>query len=479
MLSTRALFTGSFWDGIPAGPYHPSHGAAPILTQLHCHTTQSDGDYTPAQVVAYYEAAGYGCLQITDHDLVTVQPAGIAVALSGNELSPAAHHIISIGNGYTRGVETDAQALIDGIKAAGGEAVIAHPHYTAGMSEAEMAALTGWMGVEVHNGRVETGADSDPVAYPGFALSRWDALLASRQDIWGLAVDDLHFIDAFNTYDVSRTWVFARSPSPETVMAALRRGDFVADVSNHGLEPGYPMRTASGVSLSCSGASRIEAWGSSGLLDAADADTLAYPFVGTEGYVRLVAVGGYSEGFGSLSDRWQAYDGTWAATGGVLALSSATADPRRIILRRHRAGDFTASVRVRLGAGVLSGLALMFNVLDDERYYILRLGESGVEGWDGVLGVDYTTTDGFSDPPLDSHSFSATEGTWYTVSMAYTASTGRIRAKVWESEEPDWQIDVTDTTWTHGAFGFRANFAAQFDDLTIDGFRTYYQPITV
>ena len=39
-----------------------------MLADLHIHTTFSDGVYTPEQIVTQAQAAGMGCIAITDHD---------------------------------------------------------------------------------------------------------------------------------------------------------------------------------------------------------------------------------------------------------------------------------------------------------------------------------------------------------------------------------------------------------------------------
>jgi histidinol phosphatase-like PHP family hydrolase len=41
--------------------------SAPLLCELHAHTTFSDGSLTPAQVVDLYGTAGFDVLAITDH----------------------------------------------------------------------------------------------------------------------------------------------------------------------------------------------------------------------------------------------------------------------------------------------------------------------------------------------------------------------------------------------------------------------------
>lgn len=467
-----------------SGPYDPTFDhAATVLTQLHCHTTNSDGAYSPATIVADYLAAGYEALMLTDHNHVSTQPAGITTAITGQEHSTASQHIIVINSDYTSAA-TDAQTIIDAVAADGGFTEVAHPKWTIGMSFAEMDALTTYLGLEIHNGVVTSGAGgADPIANPGYAIDRWDALLqGSRRDVWGFSVDDFHDDDAYRAYDVGRVRIFAASNTVADLMAGLSSGNFVADVSNYDVTPGFPLRTPAGLAVTCPGAVRIEAWGAGGLLSATDSNNHVHPFDGTEEYVRLVAIGDYTEGFGSaLPYRWAAVDGTWTVAGGTLALSS-DASARRIILRRHREGDFTAQVDVKLGSGGGDTAALMFNVLDGTHFYMLRIGESTVSGYNNELAVAYTTDGNFADDSqLDNFTFDPTSGTWYTLKMAYTAATGRIQAKVWEraTSEPAYQVDATDTTWKHGAFGFRANRTAEYDNLYVSGFQTFYQPVAV
>ena len=39
--------------------------------QLHCHTTNSDGTFSPRELLERYRAAGYAFVVLTDHDRVT------------------------------------------------------------------------------------------------------------------------------------------------------------------------------------------------------------------------------------------------------------------------------------------------------------------------------------------------------------------------------------------------------------------------
>ena len=127
-----------------------------------------------------------------------------------------------------------------------------------------------------------------------------------------------------------------------------------------------------------------------------------------------------------------------------------------------------------------------FNVLDNERYCVLRLGaaDAGIPNWQNKLAVGLTQNNSFAGvDPIASTPVTVLASTWYTIKMNYIASTGTIQAKIWlrdsESEPGSWQIEVTDTTWKHGAFGFRAAPNAKYDNLYINGFKTYYQPIPV
>lgn len=470
-----------------SGPYAPTYDAsATVLTQLHCHTTGSDGSKTPAQAVAEYLSRGYEALAITDHNTVTSQPAGISTAIVGNELGVGTSmvHIIGLNPGaYSLGGETDPQDIIDGIRAAGGEAHIAHPNWIGtALSAATIAGLTNYYGIEIHNSKVMNGVSANPVTNPGFAVEKWDDVLATKRDTFAIAVDDYHSNSVFEIYDVGRVQVFAPSNSSANIVSALLAGQYVADVSNYGVTPGFPNRGNLGVSVECVGATRIEAWGTGGLLAAEDADSFAYGFAGTEDYVRLVVWGDYTEPFDSVGHGWFAFDGTWAVSGGVLSLSS-TSTARHYMLRRHREGDFEAQIDVKLeDGGGSESASLLFNVLSEDYFYGLRIGQSGSGDFNNKLAV-FNTTDGGTTTPLigTAADFTAAMDTWYTVKMAYTASTGRVQAKAWErgTSEPAYMVDVTDTDWSWGGFGIRANFTPDFDNFYVNGFKTYYQPIRI
>ena len=44
----------------------------PLKGGLHCHTTRSDGQETPEEVIRMHEEHGYDFLSITDHRITTI-----------------------------------------------------------------------------------------------------------------------------------------------------------------------------------------------------------------------------------------------------------------------------------------------------------------------------------------------------------------------------------------------------------------------
>lgn len=54
--------------------------ARPVAADLHAHTTASDGDYTPSQLVAHARQAGLAAVAVTDHDTTAGLPEAVEAA---------------------------------------------------------------------------------------------------------------------------------------------------------------------------------------------------------------------------------------------------------------------------------------------------------------------------------------------------------------------------------------------------------------
>jgi hypothetical protein len=456
-----------------SGAYTTGSHAVLLKLQTHDHTNASDGSYTAATIVGYYAGAGYDALAITDHDEVTAQPGGIASAIAGNEFTPSSAHMTGLNSDYTRGSVTNLQAIIDAVVADGGQVIMNHPNYSTGITYLELAALADYMGIEVFNGHCE---DLSPASYPGWAIDVWDNLLTNHDTgTWGFASDDFHGTASRRGYDVGRTLVWAASNTVNNIMAALAAGNFVADVGNFGVTPGWPTLTSDDVSVTCAGAVRIEAYGAAGtLLDAADADNLTYTLVGDEQYVRLEVVGDYTESFGSAIDqanRWGAEGGgTWAVADGILSQTSASDVIRLLFLKRHLYRDWEAACDVRLDSGSYNKSAGLIFALAKTQYYArLSVGE-GLRLYYGLTTI------------LAEQSGTVTADTWYRIRMTYEKSSATFRVKYWavgDSEPGSWGIEVVNGAFSRGIIGLKVRGAHDFDNLYVKGYRTFYQPITV
>lgn len=197
---------------------------------LHTHTTNSDGQLTPQEVVDMYRGADYDFLAITDHNKLTstreLDTAGL-VMLSGMELHQGrgelgqVHHIVAIG------METPIEVPVtDGLQEALTYiaprcrfAFIAHPYWTS-LSFRDILGTTGHVGVEVFNYTCHCGIGR------GESSVYWDHLLAHGEQRLGFAVDDAHM----HYNDSLGGWIMLKSQSaaPDAIISAIISGDFYA-----------------------------------------------------------------------------------------------------------------------------------------------------------------------------------------------------------------------------------------------------------
>ncbi|MBQ9920760.1 MAG: hypothetical protein IJO52_01120 [Clostridia bacterium] len=195
--------------------------------QLHFHTKNSDGAYTPDEALRAYKEKGYDFVAFTEHNRPTCggMRDGVLV-LSGIELNQniiedgyrAAHHIIGIDFDTEKFILPPAgsqtQALIDAIKKAGGIAIYAHPAWSMVTAE-EIKPFKGIDIIEVMNGVSEIFHDR------GDSSQQIDKLM-SEGYVYGLAAsDDTHYYKG----EFASTATIALCGSLEKVPEALRSGD--------------------------------------------------------------------------------------------------------------------------------------------------------------------------------------------------------------------------------------------------------------
>jgi hypothetical protein len=191
---------------------------------LHTHTTQSDGRYTPEQAIAWYRERGYDFLALSDHWVLTTGrtflPADDFITITAAELHGPTYHMLALGLSALpdQTLADSPQALAAAVQAAGGLAFCAHPYWT-GQTSAQVAEMTGIVGLEVFNSTCAFGDGR------GFSSVHWDDLLAQGRPLHGLAVDDTHWRG-----EQGQGFIMVRAEALEerAILDALRQGHFYA-----------------------------------------------------------------------------------------------------------------------------------------------------------------------------------------------------------------------------------------------------------
>lgn len=217
-----------------------AHPGAFVRTNLHTHTTTSDGVKSPAEVVAAYRDHGYGAVAITDHYLerygwriTDVEGLGDdrIVVLRGAELHGDGHprdgslwHLVAVGLptefGPPEGGTEDGPTVAARAVAAGAWVAAAHPTWY-GLNADGVRLLGTIHAVEVYNALCVYLNDR------GDSWSVLDELTRGGTRLDAAAADDAHFS---HDRDRFRAWVMVRTPerTPEAIVAALKAGHFYA-----------------------------------------------------------------------------------------------------------------------------------------------------------------------------------------------------------------------------------------------------------
>ena len=210
--------------------YKDAQGKTWYKGNLHMHTRESDGAYTPEEALELYLAHGYDFVARTEH--WKVSPASEykgMLLLSGCEYDvgrkpkDGIYHILAIGAEGEMRLERgcDPQEMIDEIHRAGGLAGLAHPAWSLN-SDSQISALQGIDFIEIYNS--VSGMPRNARPYSGVLLDT----LASRGYFYPLvATDDTHF---YYEADTCRSYIFvqAKECSREGIMEAMRAGRYYA-----------------------------------------------------------------------------------------------------------------------------------------------------------------------------------------------------------------------------------------------------------
>ena len=209
---------------------------------LHCHTTVSDGDFSPAQVKDFYKERGYHAVAFTDHQVCLPHPElndPDFVAFTGIEIAygirkSTSIHVCGIARDpetvlqHPNTIENDIGLLNEGICLLNSKNFITtlnHPRWS-GISAADIAAIQGFANMEVVNG-YELMLDG----YGDSSCCYEDALRTGRK-IRPFATDDNHHQNTPNVpgYEFFKGFTVLKAPALTYahLIEALDTGAFFA-----------------------------------------------------------------------------------------------------------------------------------------------------------------------------------------------------------------------------------------------------------
>jgi hypothetical protein len=204
--SPYEVTNGSWWKG-----------------NLHTHTTQSDGIYSPEAICRLYADREYHWLCLSDHDQVTPIPEethGLLV-MKGCEITAGGPHILHVGAEDSIAPDSDRIKVLHQITDEPGFAILNHPNWEKTFTHWPQSLIEAmppcYAGIEIYNGVTER-QEGNPAA-----TDRWDMLLSKGYRVWGYCNDDLH-----READFARAWnqVHAESLTQDRLMEGLVSGTF-------------------------------------------------------------------------------------------------------------------------------------------------------------------------------------------------------------------------------------------------------------
>jgi len=276
--------------------------AAWLKGNTHTHTSESDGDSTPAEVVRWYREHGYDFLIITDHDKVTRVDGGGMVLIPGEEVTDRLPkrplHVNALGVLFSvkpqRGA-TPAEVLqrdVDAVWEAGGVAAINHPNFGWAFGVDELMKLERVSLLEIASGHPYVNMQGPPSVE-----EMWDQLLTAGKRVYAIAVDDSHHLQHSLDTDIAppgKAWIVVRvnERTPDAILGAIELGDFYASTGVEITDYGF---SAQSVTLCVREKNlahyRVQFIGANGrVLQETAGSGATYAFRGDEPYVRAKVI---------------------------------------------------------------------------------------------------------------------------------------------------------------------------------------------
>ncbi|MCK9266535.1 CehA/McbA family metallohydrolase [bacterium] len=185
---------------------------------LHTHTTNSDGVFSPEEICKLYKEQGYDFIAITDHHKITTvsEKPDDLLLIPSSEMSNKSHIVgLNLKEEFDETGMSD-QKIINEIVEQNGLAIMAHPYWR-GTPSNDLIALDKYIGIEIYNNVCHVSQGK------GFSTVHFDDILQTGKQILGFASDDTHRENAlFGGFIM----VKAEELTLEGILEAIELGSF-------------------------------------------------------------------------------------------------------------------------------------------------------------------------------------------------------------------------------------------------------------
>ena len=222
------------------GLYNPYKNAPTnqLKFQMHCHSSSSDGVQDTTTLVNDYLEAGFDNLAVTNHDHISTPNSGDFTGIKGVEESEVGQHIGIIGVTSQSSVSNRFDA-IEHHRINNPNAIITinHPKREEQSWTDEDLLVIDMDCIEIYNAKSE----SDSLTYNH--EETWDMLLSNGRQVWGVATDDCHDTTDSTNFNCGYIQVLSNVNSENTILSAIKNGQFYAIVKGHDLTISFDENT--------------------------------------------------------------------------------------------------------------------------------------------------------------------------------------------------------------------------------------------
>ncbi|HOL22213.1 MAG TPA: CehA/McbA family metallohydrolase [bacterium] len=186
---------------------------------LHTHTQNSDGAFTPEETCMLYSKAGYSFLAITDHNRITkgVKASDDLLLIESCEIDVQGFHIVGIDMEDEFDKEgLTPQQVIDRMKQQDAIVILAHPYWS-GLTSYELLQLEGYEGIEIYNHVCHR------MRGKGYSSVHIDEVLQKGKRTFCFAVDDCHIES-----DIANGFIMVKSGkrAERDILTSIKKGNF-------------------------------------------------------------------------------------------------------------------------------------------------------------------------------------------------------------------------------------------------------------